>query len=207
MITNLQKKRRDAIKTLIPIKSSDRYKYSITNIKKGGFISLNKELWQVKKVYRYLDVKWSSFKKQDEDYYVTELELFSIDSGKTIYVEWEYDDSLEIYETIKEIKLRDIKYKDKAIKKSDLEEIADEEEGDIIYNGVTYYYNDDASWAALFYEDNNDATPVRFYEFDNDNGVNLTIEVWYDDIEKSSREAFLSKDISKEKIEVIQLLS
>ncbi len=207
-INNIQQKRRDAIKGLNPIKSSQRYKYSLKDVKAGGYISFNNENYLVKSLSRYLETKWS-FKKKKNDYYVTELELFSLKTGEVLFMEWEFDDELEIYVTQKEIKLKDLTSSgSKKVSKSILEDIAEEEEGEIQYNSQKYYYIEDDTWAALYFKDaNSEGIPVRFYEFESDNEEYITIEMWYDEVgdDRPEREAFISQEVSPKEIEILQL--
>jgi translation elongation factor P/translation initiation factor 5A len=208
MLSTIQQKRRDTIALLKVIKKSQRYKYNIQDIKVGGFFSYDNQTWQVKHISKYLDVKWSSFKRRKKDYFITELELFSLKTGEKKYIEYEYDDSLEIYETIKEIKLRYIKSNNQVLTKNILENISNDESGEIIYNNKKYFYSENDTWAALYLKyENDDGLKVRFYEFESDDNESLTIEVWYDDIsdDKVQREAFISKKVLISDIEVLQL--
>ncbi len=209
MITAIQQKRRDAIKGLNPITSSNRYKYSIQDIQTGGYIAFDNQNWKVLSLSKYLDVKWSNFKKRKKDYLVTELELFSLKSGKTTYLEWEFDDELEIYQTTQEIKLKELTFNGQKIKKSVLEDISEEEEGEIKYKGELYSYMEDYTWAGLYFKDESsqEGIPVRFYEFESKRGISLTVEMWYEEVgdDRPQREAFLSCELSPTKIEILQL--
>jgi len=206
-INVLQQKRRDAIKKLHPITAKERFKHTIMDVKKGGFISLNNENFLVASVSKYLETKWS-FKKMKNEFYVTELELFSITTGKTIFIEWSYDDELEISQTKKEIKLKELTSNKSKVSKKVLEDISEEEEGEIKYNGTSFYYIEDDTWAALYFKnENSDGIPVRFFEFESDDEEYLTVELWYDEIgdDKAKREAFISEEIKPDSIKVLQL--
>ena len=209
MITTIQQKRRDAIKGLTPIASSNRYQYSIQDVQTGGYIAFDNQNWKVLSLSKYLDVKWSSFKKRKKDYLITELELFSLKSGKITYLEWEFDDELEIYQTTQEIKLKELTFNGQKIKKNVLEDISEEEEGDIKYKGEVYSYMEDYTWAGLYFKDESvkEGIPVRFYEFESNKGISLTVEMWYDEVgdDRPEREAFLSCELSSNKIEILQL--
>ncbi len=209
MVTTMQQKRRDAIKGLNPLLSRERYKYTIQDVRKGGYISFNGQNFLVVSVSKYLDVKWTLFKKRKKDYFVTELELFSLKTGETSYIEWEFDDKLEIYLTTKEIKLRELTFNGQKIKKNILEDISEEEEGDIEFSGETYSYVEDDTWAGLYFRDASvkEGIPVRFYEFESKKGTSLTVEVWYEEVgdDRPEREAFLSSELSSNKIEILQL--
>jgi hypothetical protein len=83
-----------------------------------------------------------------------------------------------------------------------LESIADEERGTVLYSGVRYHYSEDDTWAGLFYSGDSDALPVRFYEFESNKGLSLTIEAWVDDADVE-REAFLSRELNVKNITVL----
>lgn len=197
-----------AIRGLEPLPEKERASYNITDIKKGGYMELDGETWKVINVFMYLDVKWSNFKPRKNDYWITELELFSLNTGETIYVEWELDDKLEICRTDALVKMRDIQFEGKSLKSSDLEYIADEEEGDVQVNGVRYSYSEDDTWAGLFFKGRGEKTgvPMRAYEFESSAGKFLTVETWHeDDDERPDREAFLSHSVRGENIAILQI--
>ena len=209
MLTHLQQKRREAISGLTNvIHRSQRYQYDIRDVRVGGYLSYKGENFKVIKMSKYLDVKWSNFKRRKKDYFITELELFSLKSGQKVYMEYEYDDELEISLTQKELKLRDLSSFGKKVTKELLEQIAQEEEGEVLYQGVTYFYEEDYTWAGLYFKDDKDemGVPVRFYEFESQDAEALTIEIWYgqSEDERVSREAFLSSEISTG-VEILQL--
>ncbi len=201
-----------AIRGLNPMVEKARTGFDITSINQGGYIELNDQTWKVINKFKYLDVKWSSFKRRKTDYWVTELELFSLNTGESIYIEWERDDTLEICQTDAVLKLRDIKYNGKSIKQKDLEAIADEEEGEVVVNGTSYAYSEDDTWAGLFFKDtsDNDGIPMRAYEFESSNGDYLTVETWHEDDHEGDdnrpdREAFLSHDITQQSMAILQI--
>jgi len=200
--------RLEAIRGLNPMTEKSRASFDITAIKKGGYLDLNGQTWKVVNVFMYLDVKWDNFKRRKNDYWITELELFSLNTGESIYIEWEIDDELEICQTDALIKMRDIKFSGKSLSRTDLEYIADEEEGDVTVNGKTYSYSEDDTWAGLFFKriGDKDGIPMRAYEFESDSGKCLTVETWHeDDDDRPDREAFLSHPIKSHAITVLQI--
>jgi len=197
-----------AIRGLNPVAEKDRSQLDITSLNKGGYIDLNGETWKVINKSMYLDVKWNNFKRRKNDYWITELELFSLNTGESTYIEWEIDDNLEICQTDAMIKLRDIQYNGKNINRKDLEYIADEEEGEVSVDGTTYAYSEDDTWAGLFYKDTTEkeGIPMRAYEFEANNGKCLTVETWHEDNDdRPEREAFLSHPIKSQSIVVLQI--
>lgn len=201
-----------AIRGLNPAPVTKRKSFDIRNLKKGGYVDWNDQTWLVQNVYLYLDVKWKDFSKRKKDYWVTELELYSLNTGKVGFVEWEYDDELEVSQTDSIVQLRDIQYDGRSIKHRDLEEIAEEEEGEVIVDGTSYFYVEDDTWAGLFMkaggskEDvSKNGTPMRAYEFASQKDTYLTIETWHEeDDEKPEREAFVSHEIKSNLFDVLQ---
>jgi len=204
---NVIQQRLEAIRGLTPLDEKQCATLDIKSIKQGGYFELNDETYRVESLSQYLDVKWKNFKKRSQDYWITELKLFSLNSGKTVYLEWEEDDELEICQTDKEIKLRDIHFDGKPITHNAIAFIEDEEYGEVQINGKTYHYSDDDTWAGLFYADSKkeEGIPVRCYEFESDAGDYLTIEMWQQSAkERPEREAFLSHSVNSRSINILQ---
>ena len=200
------KVRLDTIRELNVLTESKARKLSVKDLVEGSFLELDKNVFKVKSVSRYLDVKWSSFAPRKNNYVITEIELFSINSGEKGYLEWEEDDELEIYLTTDLVKLRDISVSGKILTTSLLEDIAEEEEGVVSFNGVSYEYSEEDTWAGRFSKsgDLKDGIPMRAYEFESNDGKSLTIETWHEDSdEKPDREAFLSKQIKPSAIKIL----
>ena len=201
-----------AIRGLNPEPVAERKAFDIRNLKKGGYVDWDDQTWLVQNVYLYLDVKWKDFSKRKKDYWVTELELVSLNTGKARFVEWEYDDELEVSQTDSIVQLRDIQYDGRSIKHRELEEIAEEEEVEVIVDGTTYAYVEDDTWAGLFMKTGDSkegsakkGTPMRAYEFASAKDTYLTIETWHeDDDDRPQREAFVSHEIKANLFEVLQ---
>ncbi len=196
-----------AIRGLNPAPLVERQSFDIRHLKKGGYVDWDGQTWLVQNIYLYLDVKWKNFSRRKKDYWVTELELVSLNSAKVRFVEWEYDDELEVSQTDSTVPLRDIQYNGRAIKHRDLEDIAEEEEGNVVVAGTTYAYVEDDTWAGLFMKPGGSkkGTPMRAYEFASRKGTYLTIETWHeDDDERPEREAFISHVVNAQLFEVLQ---
>lgn len=178
---------------------------SISDLQAGGYLDLNGGTYRVERIFRYLDVKWSSFKKRKADYWVTELELFNVLTGEKKYLEWEVDDELEISETLSEVRLSQILAKGQPVTRRHLEAIAEEESGAVTVSGTEYHYSEDETWAALFYrEADSEPLPVRMYEFESRKGEGLTVEMWEEEEDRPEREAFLSHSVSPHSVVVLQ---
>lgn len=200
--------RLNAIRGLNPLSPTKCAEINIQSVHKGGYFDLDGQTWLVERVNRYLDVKWKNFKKRSQEYWVTELKLFSLNTGNTTYLEWEVDDELEICQTDSEIKLRDIQYGGKPITHNDIAFIEDEEYGQVNVNGRTFHYSDDDTWAGLFYSDTSPdkEIPVRCYEFESDDNQYLTIELWQGaKSERPEREAFISHSVKGSSIQILQI--
>lgn len=195
-----------AIRGLTPSVANAAKPLSITEVKAGGYLDIEGNTYLVKQLHRYLDVKWNNFAKRKKDYWVTELQLFNLLSAEDTFLEWEYDDEVEISLTLSQVKLRDILFNGAAITRKNIEDIAEEEQGTVVCRGVKYHYSDDETWAALFYrEDSQAAEKVRMYEFSSNNDQYLTIELWENEDDKPEREAFISKDLALNTLKVLQI--
>lgn len=194
-----------AVRGLSPLPASEALKLDIRDVEKGGYVEIKGATFQVVDVFKYLEVKWSNFKKKKSDYWVYELQLFNVKTGGTCFVEWEVDDELEVCETITEVKLLDIKHNGSPVTTRALAEIAEAEYGEVVCNGTTYHYSEDDTWAALFYRDEEEEPlKVKMYEFHSDGGEFLTVEAWDDEDSKPEREAFTSREIASNSVKVIQ---
>lgn len=197
--------RLDAIRGLDLSAGAAHASPTLQELREGGYLDINGVTYRVDRLFRYLDVKWSSFKKRKHDYWVIELALFNVLTGQKQYLEWEVDDEIEISETLREVRLAQITVGGRALTRHDLEAIADEEAGTVTVAGVNYDYSEDDTWAALFYrEDDAEPLPVRMYEFVSGSGEGLTIEAWVDEDDKPEREAFISRSVPLSAVTTLQ---
>lgn len=181
---------------------------SIKELSVGGYIEFGGAYYHLATVSRYLDVKWNTFKKRKKDYWVYELQLVDLMTSEIRWIEWEYDDELEITETLSRIQLREISHKGQPITFSALAEIADNESGQVSYQGKNYDYVEDDTWAALYYKtEDSEPAPVRMFEFTSADNQYLTIEAWDNEDDRPDREAFLSRPLSSSSIRVVQKAS
>ena len=177
----------------------------INIVEQGGYIDINEITYKVISATRYLDVKWSNFKKRKNAYWVTELQLLGLLSGEKTFIEWEVDDELEVSQTLSQVNLRDVSYAGRPIKRADIVDISEEEEGEVKCNGKSFHYSEDDTWAALYYRSqSSEPLQVRMYEFEASDGEYLTIELWENEDSKPEREAFISKSLNPRSITVLQ---
>jgi hypothetical protein len=199
------KQRFDAIRGLSVQAVGDRPKVDIRAVKQGGYIEFGGDTFQIVKINRYLEVKWEDFSKLKKDYWVTELLMFNLLTGASATIEWEVDDELELSVTTQRLPLFDLSFQGKRLKYSDLEDIAEEEEGVVSFDGTKFHYEEDDTWAALFYEDNTpDHSQVRMMEFSDGGKTSLTVELWTDEGAKPDKEAFLSEVLKPSAVTVLQ---
>ncbi|MFQ3171261.1 MAG: hypothetical protein ACI9DG_001295 [Oleispira sp.] len=194
-----------AVRGLSPSVQQRECKQDIRQVKQGGYLEIKGSTYLVTEVFRYLEVKWSSFKKKKNEYWVTELQLLDVMTGNKTFIEWEFDDELEVGQTISEVQLKELTENGKPITRKILDDIAEEETGTLKYKGQKYHYIEDDTWAALFYRnDTDEPLKVRMYEFTGDDGSYLTLELWQDEDSKPEREAFISKELDAVAIKVLQ---
>ena len=80
-----------------------------------------------------------------------------------------------------------------------------EEEGIVSIDGAKFHYEEDDTWAALYYDENaTDHSQVRMMEFSSGGKKSLTVELWEDEGAKPDKEAFLSEVIKPSAVKVLQ---
>ncbi|MDD3597449.1 DUF4178 domain-containing protein [Sulfuricurvum sp.] len=185
-------KRFDAVRTLRnPIDFSEQHRFALTDLKKHGFLDLEGTLYLVQDFFLY-----EKRNKQGKTVWKwNELELFGIENGDIRYLEYEVDDGLEISLTYKELKLREL-----GTTMEKIRSIADREDGKIIFNDTTYYYDDDYK---VYFVKNGEEHEVILYEFESENDQFLTIEAWGE--ENDDYEIFLSLPIQECSIVLVAL--
>ena len=213
-MTPKQRARLQAIRGLRPDMGEPLSGKDIRDLGTGDYCEIGDEVFRVRRVYRYLEVKWGDFRRRKRDYWITELELLSLHTGEATWVEWEIDDELEIYRTTEKLALRAIQHQGRALRAADLEAIAEEEEGAVQAGGRSWEYSEEDTWAARFFKverpddpvNVDEGAPLRVYEFESADGTGLSIEAWHEEPdEKPDREAFLSRRESADRIAVLQL--
>lgn len=175
------------------IHKNNRSKYTLDHIKKGGFLKLKNDLCVVENIFTY--------SAGNEKWY--EIELYSILTSETIYLEYEIDDTIEMYQTIKAFNVRELGFSMDAI-----EEMSDNEKGSFKFENQTFFYEDD--YKAKFSRNETDAPEKLYlYEFSNEaEDLFLTIEEWESqdgDQKEYDYKGYLSKQLTFKDIEVLSL--
>lgn len=173
-----------------PIPVEKRFEYSVKDLKEGSFLFIVGQPFVVQGVFTYKD--------SDGEWF--ELELYSIMTGKTVYIEYEEDDTIEICITTRELKVRDL-----PVSVDDIEEMTEEEEGEIHLAGKTFYYEDDYK-AKFFRKSGDKGEKLYVYEFETDAGDEyLTIEEWGNKNDGYEYKVYLSKPLDASSIEIVSL--
>ncbi|MFQ5796084.1 MAG: DUF4178 domain-containing protein [Candidatus Bipolaricaulia bacterium] len=207
-LDNAMKRRLDtqfaAIRSLNPsrlIAEGERYRYTIERVQTGGFIRFNGKTHRIEAVGRYQEADESFEHTTDNEWF--ELRLFCLETGETVYLEWEKDDEVEISITTDTLKFSELRDDEgESIDDDDLDQIADEKE-DIVYRGQTFSYEDD--YAATYYgDDDKEGERAYFYDFVARDKT-LTIEEWVVDLERDKYDyrIYLSENIDPDAIEVL----
>jgi len=182
-------KKFDLIRGLNIVNLKERHKLSIKNLKKGSYIKLGNDVLYVEDVYTYTEKggEWKEYK------------LINVMTLKVSFIEVEEDDYLVVTLSETEIKMRNL-----GVSIDDIEDMSEDEEGQIKVNGKIYYYEDD--YKAKFSRENSDKKEkVYFYDFEAEDGTLLTIEEWGSDKKGYDYEAWLSKEIPESSIEILAL--
>lgn len=150
---------------------------STLNIKqagKGSFFEYLGKTYMTKDLSRYEET--SDDYKRKAGYVVTELTCLCLETGETVYFEWEFDDELEVAMTLDRLSFKHLTDDDgNPIDEDDLDEIA-ETRDTVVAKKETFFFEDD--YAAV-YERGGKEEPLYLYEFENESGtLFLTIEEW-----------------------------
>lgn len=195
------RKKLDAIRQLdsnklIPVNERWGNVENFTSCVTGGFLRIEGKVYQIIETGKYYESDWDKPEdKLDDDVAVTEYKLFCIKTGEVIHIEWEEDDDIEVYFTIKKYKLKETGL--------DAETLDDADE--VTLDGKTYEYEDEDSEAYVYKKDDESESigdGVRMYAFEAHDGTFLTIEEWWGS-RKSEFEVFTSKQINFEDIEIL----
>lgn len=147
---------------------------TIRDIGPNGFFTYMGRTYFVKEITTYEEC--SEDFARPTGYVITELTGLCLDSGDTVLFEWEYDDALEVTQTLDRYRFRDLT--DDAgepVDEDDLDQIVDDNDV-IMLNGEKFWYEDD--WAAV-YRKGSKEEKVYMYEFENESHTRfLTIEEW-----------------------------
>lgn len=182
MISNKQFEVVRSISKVIP--EADRHKYDVFDVNIGGVIKLGSFFYFVEDIYtyRYKKETWNEFK------------LFNIQTGEVAFLEFEKDDVIEYY------------FSGKPLKRSqwpaspeEVEEMADEEDGEIWLGGKAFYYNDDYKVKFSRLSDPDKEEKAYIIEFEAYNGDSIVYERWG----KNDYEVFFSNKI--ENVEIVSL--
>lgn len=203
-----QASRLDLIRTApAPLPVEDRHKHDLRAVKKGGLLRFKGRTWRVTDLTVYNETD-NSFKKQ-KGYQIFELTCTSLETGETRYVEWEFDDELEIYVTTKKLRFGSLRRIETGgpLKVEILDHLEHDEDG-VAVDGRQYWIDRNDCWAAIWTPLGKNPCAARFYEFylegDDDGEKPLTIEVWIEGDEKEP-EVYLSEKASPRDFEVLAL--
>ena len=193
-----------AIRTLSPVdllSTSERWTRTIENIGVNGFISFQGKTYQTVEIGEYRETSDNHEKILDSSW--QELKLFCIETGKTVYLEWEKDDDIIIYVTIEELEFSEISDEEgDEIDEDDLDQITEDEDS-LFYQGEEFEYEDDC--AAIYLRNKNaQGEKLWLYDFEDKSGNCITIEEWMTD-GKEEYKLFLSTKLSPNAIEVISI--
>ncbi len=188
----------DAIRAMpAPIPSRDRYRHGIEGVAAGAYIRVDASISGGDELYRVESV--SEYREKGSGWH--ELELLGLESGLTVYVEWEKDDEIEISVNGPELSLRDV-----GVTADQVEAMSESEEGTIPFGGRSYRYDDD--YGATYFRNGANAgatgEAVYFYDFETRNERHcLTVEEWGSASDGYEYVVFESEYVGPDAVEVV----
>ena len=195
----------DLIRSIAPstlIAPEERHRYDIKHLAAGSVYSFEDNTYLVQEVGTYTETD-DKF-QNPYDWTGHEIRGVCLETGSIRHLEWEEDDDIEVSATLKEVKFSELAYDDGkpiAQDSDDLDEIV-EKKWEVLHAGKVLHYEDD--YAAQYVKGGeNKKENVYFYEFEAEDGHQLTIEVWIQKSGKESFQVFLSKAVAPDDIEVI----
>ena len=171
---------------IVPL--DQRHKLSLLKLKKDSFIQMGNNTLFIEDVYTYRDKKESW----------TEFKMVNVETLEVSFMEVEEDDSIIVTLTEKEVPMRKLPHTD------DIEDMSEDEDGEIVVDSETYYYDDDYK-AKFSREGSTKEEKVYFYDFKSDAGKLLTIEEWGNKEEGWEYQAFISSEIHESSVEILSL--
>ena len=180
-----------------------RFEHGIKDLAAGGVFRLDGRTFLVEAIGTYTETDDTYSKTLD--WRGHELKAVALETGMAHNLEWEEDDEIEVSLTTEEIKMARLAYDDGepvAADSDDLDEIV-EKGWDVSYGDVLFHYEDD--YAAVYRRggDGESREKVYFYEFEADDGTQLTIETWIVRDDREDFQVFLSRAVDPEAIEVL----
>lgn len=183
MLSNTQAERLNRIREIGEV-NTKLVSSKIEEVKKGSVIMIDQMTFFVDDVYH------NSYKKESWK----ELQLFNLLTGETRYLEVSKDDRIELCLTEKTLKMSVL-----PVRILDIEDMAEEEEGEFNFNGKTFYYEDDYEFN--FQREGSDKSEkVYLYEFESEDETYLSVEDWDGDLE-----VHISRDLSLSRVKILSL--
>lgn len=173
--------------------SSMSNELKIENIQAGGVLSLK----HIGPDLKNFDVSVLSRHIYSQGSYKW-YELEGESGDEKVWITFERDDELDISVVVKKLRLEQI-----GLTPTDLDKIDDNESGQFVYDGTTFYYDD--SDDARFHRngDLSESEDFYYWSFEDENeDYNITIEDW-----GGRKEVFYSTYVKESQIEVFSLRS
>ncbi|MCI5108430.1 MAG: DUF4178 domain-containing protein [Candidatus Pacebacteria bacterium] len=183
-----------------PLSKEEAVNATIKDIKKGGFLEFQGTTYEVISVGLYTETNKDY--SQKKKFFSVELELVDVMSGKTLWMEWEEDDEVEICVSQSRHSLREVRNEDGDVI-SDPWDYTDEGEC-LVFQGISYWYDDD--WPSVYKrEGQDDEDKVYMHDFESENGTCLSIEKWIDDDDTCEFQVYVSKNVRASEIQILQI--
>lgn len=190
-----------AIRSLDPkavLPEAERWSHTVEAVRPGGFLRWQDQVWRVEALHRYVEApSWTWH----------ELELVSLSTGWTTWLEWEKDDVVQVTATLARLPVAELvdgaeRGLDAQILHRLVGQDAFEKEGrdTLVWRGALATYDD--SGKATFFRDCGDVgEPVWTAEFTTIGNRFIALEMW----DGGDVDAFLCEPVRLDAIEILSL--
>ncbi len=182
-INNLEKMLNEIRTIENPVDKKERIKKDITKCKIGDVISIKDECFKIMERNKYQESSWQWF----------EYKLYSLKDGRTLFLEWEIDDEVELTLYYATPTLKETGLTPEMLKKFD-----DDEEGSFLWNSKTMIY-EESDKALFFRGENTKGEAFYYWDFEDDSeSMFFSVEKWDD-----GYEVFIGKEIEASTINIL----
>lgn len=187
--------------TVVP--EPDRHRHTIKSVGVNGVVALNGRTFLAVGLAAYVETNEKFSKVLSSSW--TELRLVDLSSGETVWLEWEEDDDLVVFQTLAPLSFANLAdERGELIDEDDLDQISGDGDS-IFYRGREFVYDDDypARYERIGGQGKNTGSSAAFFYDFTCGDECVTVEEWCEGGNRYHYEIFLSRRIDPASIVII----